>query len=94
MVSNTDRLIIAWQFGNYPRLQKEFILRFYDYDLFRVRARHEGDVIVRNPTPPAKLPAPAPMTPANATNGALECNLVSLRSGGPPPNVRDALGSL
>jgi hypothetical protein len=85
MVSNTDRLIVAWQFENYPRLQKEFTLRFYEYDLFRVRARREGEVTVRNPTSIGKSSPPPPVAPVKVTNDVLECALASLRCGGPPP---------
>lgn len=76
---------VAWRFESYPRLQNEFTLRFYDYDLFRVRARHEGEVIVRNPSPLTRRAIPAPGTPVNAMNGVLESTLASLRCGGPPP---------
>lgn len=76
---------VAWRFENYPRLQKEFKVRFYDYDLFRVRARREGEVAVRNPVAIVKPPAPASSAPVNATNGVLECTLRSLLCGGPPP---------
>ena len=76
---------IAWRFENYPRLQKEFTLRFCDYDLFRVRARRVGEVAVRNPAPIGKAPSAAPSAPVNATSGLLECALTSLRCGGPPP---------
>jgi hypothetical protein len=76
---------VAWRFENYPRLQKEFTLRFYESDLFRVRTRREGEVAVRNPLPVARPAAPALMAPVRATNGILECTLVSFRCGGPPP---------
>lgn len=81
----SNEVSIAWRFENYPRLQKEFTLRFYDYDLFRVRARREGEVAVRNPAPIGKAPSAAPVAPVNATSGLLECALSSLRCGGPPP---------
>jgi hypothetical protein len=87
LVSNINGVgvFVAWRFENYPRLQREFTLRFYEYDLFRVRARYEGEVIVRNPSPLAKRPVSVPGAPVNATNGLLECVLTSLRCGGPPP---------
>ena len=81
----SNEVSIAWRFENCPRLQKEFTLRFYDYDLFRVRARREGEVAVRNPAPVGKAPPPAPAAPVKAANVALEVTLVSLRCGGPPP---------
>ncbi len=85
--SNTDGagVLVGWRFENYPRLQKEFTLRFYEYDLFHMHARSEGEVTVRNPTPLVQLAAPAPIAPISATNGGLECTLVSLRCGGPLP---------
>jgi hypothetical protein len=83
--ARSDGTSVAWRFENYPRLQKEFSLRFYEYDLFRVHARREGEVAVRNPAPILRPPAAAPVAPVNATNGLLECTLTSLRCGGPPP---------
>lgn len=85
MSANSNGVSVAWRFENYPRLQKEFTLRFYEYDLFRVRGRREGEVTVRNPAPRVKRAAPVPMAPVSATNGVLECNLANLRCGGPPP---------
>jgi len=82
---NKDHTILAWRFDNYPRLQKEWTLHFYDYDLFRVRARRAGEATIRNPAPLVKPASTAPIAPVNATNGALECTLVNLRCGGPPP---------
>jgi len=97
MASNTDRLLVGWQFENYPRLQREFTLRFCEYDLFRVRAHREGEVTVRNLAAIAKPPPPAPVAPVKATNGVLESTLTSLRCGGPPPKrpltARRAIGT-
>jgi len=75
----------AWRFDNYPRHQKEFTLLFYKYDLFRLRAHLEGQVVIRNPFPTENRPERAPTAPVTATNGILECTLVSLRCGGAPP---------
>ena len=76
---------LAWRFENYPRLQKEFTLRFYEHDLFRIRARREGEVLVRNPVLAANVSFTAPAPPTKATNGTLETTLIGLRCGGPPP---------
>jgi hypothetical protein len=76
---------VAWRFENYPRVQKEFALRFYEYDLFRIRARREGEVRVRNPAPFAALTGFVPVAPVTATNGVLDCTLLSLTCGGAPP---------
>ena len=81
----SNEVSIAWRFENYPRLQKEFTLRFYEYDLFRVRGRRAGEVAVRNPARIVKPPPSAPAAPVKATNGVLEVTLNSLRCGGPPP---------
>ena len=83
-VGKKDGMLMAWRFENYPRLQKEFTLRVYDYDFFRVRGRREGEVAVRNPVAIVKPPAPAPIAPVKATNGVLECTLRGLQCGGPP----------
>lgn len=85
MFPNSNGASVAWRFENYPRRQKEFTLRFYEYDLFRVRTRREGEVAIRNPASFAKRATLAPAAPVTATNGVLECTLVSLRCGGPPP---------
>jgi hypothetical protein len=78
-------MLLARRIDNYPRLQQEFALRFYEYDLFRVRARREGEVAVRNPALIVRSPPSAPAAPVKASDGALEVTLASLRCGGPPP---------
>jgi hypothetical protein len=85
MSANSNGVSVAWRFENYPQLQKEFTLRFYEYDLFRVRGRREGEVTVRNRARMPKAASPAPTAPLTGTNGLLESTLVSLRCGGPPP---------
>jgi hypothetical protein len=85
MSSESNGVSVAWRFENYPRQQKEFILRFHEFDLFRVRGQRDGEVTVRNPEPASRTSAPAPSAPVVATNGLLECTLHRLRAGGPPP---------
>jgi hypothetical protein len=77
--------LVGWRFENYPRCQDEFRLRFHEFDLFRMHARRDGEVTVRNPVRAARPSSLAPVAPVRTTNGTLEITLASLRCGGPPP---------
>ena len=91
-----DRLL-GWRFENYPRHQKEITVRFYEYEMFHVRSHRLSEVTVRNPSPNFITPAPAPSAPITTKDNALECTLVSLHAGEPPPRVplsaRNTIGS-
>jgi len=77
----------AWRFENFPRRQRRLLVRFYHYDMFQVRARHEGELAVQNPVPVVKPGPPVPPPSVTVRNGLLECSLVALRGGEPPPAV-------
>jgi hypothetical protein len=86
-LSQTNETIAAWRFENFPRRQRRLLVRFYHYDLFQVRARHDGELAVQNPVPVVKPGPPMPPSPVSLRDGPLECSLSALRGGEPPPPV-------
>jgi hypothetical protein len=81
----TPEALAGWRFDNFPRRQRRLRIRFYEYDLFQVRARYLGELPVENPArvvPPVSRGLPLSMT---LRDGPLECSLPALRAGEPPP---------
>jgi hypothetical protein len=82
-----DERLMAWRFDNFPRRQRTLRIRLYEYDLFQIRRTRLAEISVPNPVRHLSAPFRASLAPMTATNGELECSLVSLRCGDAPPRA-------
>jgi hypothetical protein len=81
----TPEAMAAWRFDNFPRRQRRLRIRLYEYDLFQVRARYLGELPVENPVRAVTPVSPEPPLSTTLRDGPLECSLLALRAGEPPP---------
>jgi hypothetical protein len=79
-VGKTGTAIMAWQFANFPRHQRDFQFRFYQRESGRLRLL--GEVAVPNAHPVTASTSTAASPPVTTKQDDIEFSVTMLRSGG------------
>jgi hypothetical protein len=83
-VPQRPEALVAWQFKNFPRREKTFLLHFYERDQ-QYRPHWIGELKVRNPVHVRFREWSASAPPVTVKQGELKFSLVELRSAEPVP---------